>query len=86
MNEHAVDLLAAAWWLIVVIGGILISLITYGGRLVLQRLDRHDSAFEAIKTLLASEVKALREMAHSMDVRLTRIETACRFWTESRKD
>lgn len=79
MVEHSVDLLAAAWWLIVVIGGVLISLLIYGGKLVLGRLDRHDAAFEAIKQLLASEVKALREMQHDMDVRLTKIETACSY-------
>ena len=48
----------------------ILGIIGWGGKKVLARLDE-------IEELLASEVKALRDMAHHMDVRLTRVEERC---------
>lgn len=54
-----------------------ISIIGWGGRKVLQRLDEQDKTMIEIKDLLASEVRQLREMQHGIDLRLTRVEERC---------
>lgn len=79
MQSLAPDLLPIAVWMIVAIGGALLGLLSYGGRLMLGRLDKTDASLEAIRELLASEIQKLRELHHDVDKRLIRIETACNY-------
>lgn len=79
MNALAPDLLPLAAWMLVVIGGAFVSILAYGGKLLLNRLDTQDETLAAIRDLLASEVKTLREMHHDIDLRVTKIETACSY-------
>ena len=77
MENVVVAFPGLAAWLIVGIGALLVGIVSYGGRQVLQRLDTQDNALEAIRSLLASEVHKLREMQHAIELRVTRIESAC---------
>lgn len=77
MDEHAIELLHIAVWCIVAIGAGALSLVTWGGKKLLGRLDAQDSELKSIRVLLESEVKQLRDMQHAMDVRVVKIETAC---------
>ena len=74
MEQLVVSFPALAAWLIVAIGGLLLTIVAYGGKQLLKRLDVQDAALESIRDLLASEVKQLREMQHGMDVRVVRLE------------
>ena len=82
MEQNAVELLRLAIWIIVALGGAMISIIVWGGRMVLARLAAQEAALlsikdddlAAIKTLLASEITEIKEMLHKMDLRITRIE------------
>jgi hypothetical protein len=67
MEQHAIDLLHAAVWLIGFIGAGALGTAIWGGKKVLYRLDR-------IEELLGSETKLLRESLHAHDVRLVRLE------------
>lgn len=80
MDQFVISFPALAAWLIVVIGGGLLALVAFGGRKLLERLDAQDGELRAIRDLLQSEVQQLREMSHQMDIRLTRIESSCRFF------
>lgn len=65
----------AAWvivFLLIVIGFV----VAYLGRLFLRRMDVQDDALKAIKELLASKITELRELHHSVDKRVTVLETA----------
>ena len=66
-----------AAWLLVTIGGLLLGIVGYLGSQGLKRLDFQDEQLSAIRSLLASEVQKLREMQHAIELRVTRIETAC---------
>ena len=73
-----------AAWLLVLIGTALLGLVLYMGKQALRRLDLQDEALEAIRELLASEVQKLREMQHAIDLRVTKIETACAWLHQGR--
>lgn len=87
-----------ASWVIVGLGGVLVVLATLGGRLLLsrlekqdnellKRLDAQDAELTEIRTLIASEMKMLRERQHGIEVRVTRIESTCSLihWREHNK-
>lgn len=77
MEHVVVAFPGLAAWLIVGIGTLLVGIVSYGGQQVLKRLDTQDDALEAIRSLLASEVHKLREMQHAIELRVTKIESAC---------
>ena len=54
-----------------------LAIIGYFGKKTVDRLDSQDHELAGIRDLLASEVKHLREMQHSIDVRVTRVEERC---------
>ena len=81
MAEHALEILHAALWLIIAMGGVGIALVSWGGRQVLQRLDEQDKTMVEIKDLLTSEVSVLRELLHDLDLRMVRVEERCTVFT-----
>lgn len=68
---------SAAAWIIVMLVGMVVILVAYMGRKFLQRMDKQDVSLDAIKDLLASEVKQLREAQHALDKRVTTVEAHC---------
>ena len=80
MEPFVISFPALAAWLIVLIGSALCAIVAFGGRKVLDRLDAQDDELAKIRDLLQSEIHQLREMSHQMDLRLTRIESSCRFF------
>jgi hypothetical protein len=70
IDQHTQDVLAGMTWALSTLGGLLILLAAWGGRKVLDRLDR-------IEELLAAEYGKLRELIHELDKRLTTIEGHC---------
>lgn len=77
MEAHSLELLHAALWLIGIIGAALVGIVMWLARSLFTRLDRHEDTMFGIRSLLQSEIKALREMQHDIEVRVTRLETAC---------
>lgn len=74
MQSTAIDLLGLLVWMLLALGGAGVATFVWGGKKVLARLDAQDHALGQIKDLLANEVRTLREMQHSIDNRVTRIE------------
>jgi hypothetical protein len=77
VEQHALELLHFAIWLLIAIGGMTLSLALYFIRQFVKRMGRQDTALEAIRDLLASEVSKLREMQHALDKRVIWIESTC---------
>lgn len=77
MEQHALDLLHAALWLLGAFGTICVSLLGYGGSKFLGRMDEQDCTLLAIKDLLQSEIGKLRDLHHSIDIRVTQMECKC---------
>ena len=75
MEQHALDLLHLVLWLLLAVGGSTFTLALYFVRQFIIRMDKQDHALEDIRDLLASEVGKLREMQHSIDKRVIRLET-----------
>jgi hypothetical protein len=67
MEQHALDLLHLALWIVIAMGGAGITVLGWGGKKVLTRLD-------SIEQMLTDEVRTLREYMHGLDVRVTKIE------------
>lgn len=70
METHAKDLLVLMIWAFSTLGAGAVGLAVWGGKKILARL-------EGIETLLASEVKTLRELLHEHEIRLVKIESNC---------
>ena len=77
MEAHAIELLHAAIWVIAAIGGIGITVITWGGKKVLERLDEQDHTMIQIREILLDTERRMETMVHTLDLRLTRVEERC---------
>lgn len=74
MEAYTQDSMRVLIWAVIVLGGSLISIVVYGVRMALARMDRQDDALEEIRLLLASELSKLRDMHNELDKRVVRIE------------
>lgn len=79
MEAHALELLHAALWGLGLLGSGSVAILVWFAKHLFRRLDNQDATMRDIRSLLESEVKQLREMHHDIDVRVTKIETACNF-------
>lgn len=84
MQEHSLDLLHSAVWLIGVLGTCGLATFLWAVRLGLRRMDAQDrslfevrQAIDSVRMLLADELHELRELHHGLDKRVTRIEERC---------
>lgn len=77
MEAHALELLHAALWAVITVGGALLALGLYFVRKFVERMDSQDVALNEIRDLLASEIGKLREMQHELDKRIIWIESTC---------
>lgn len=64
---------AAAWMIVVLLGGIGV-LLMFLGRKFLKRMDVQDESLGKIEELLASEIGKLRESIFDVDRRVARLE------------
>lgn len=78
MLDHAADLLTLMIWAFSTLGALGVGVAAWGGRKVLERLDR-------IESLLSDEVRKLTELHHALDKRVTIIEERCHLMHESRR-
>lgn len=85
MEAHAIDLLRFAIWALVGMGGLLFGLLSFGGKTILSRLDRLESGLSALNGSLGNEANALRDLLHSHDLRITRIEAHCSLFHADRR-
>lgn len=81
MEQHALDLLKLALWVLSVAAAAIALLLTliagiakWNGKQILQRMDKQDATMNEIKVLFTSETALLRESLHHHDVRIVRLE------------
>lgn len=81
MEQHALDLLRLALWVLGSAGALIALLLMviatiakWNGGQILARMDKQDVTMDEIKTLLTNETGLLRESLHQHDVRIVRLE------------
>jgi len=81
MEEHAIDMLRLALWILGAAGSLIALLLMviatiakWQGGQILDRMDKQDEIMGEIRTLLTSETTLLREALHHHDVRIVRLE------------
>ena len=77
MIEHSRDLVTLLLWLTGVLGSLGLATVVWGIKAALGRMDQQDNKLEEIRALLQSELGELRDLHHSLDVRVTKIESTC---------
>lgn len=70
MAEHAGELLTLMTWALSTLGGLIVAIAVWGGRKVLERMDR-------IEELLSEKFKETGEGLHDHDTRIRVIEERC---------
>ena len=58
------------YWAVLAIGGALLMVLTWAAKGIIKRLDK-------LEELLSEETRALRDLYHSLDKRLTTMEVHC---------
>lgn len=77
MEAYQSDLVRGLLWLTGVLGSLGLATAVWGIKAALGRMDAQDDKLEEIRKLLQSELAELRDMHHSLDVRVTKIESTC---------